>query len=267
MVYSVGTSFAGGWFYPMPLREENGFLPDLKAIPADVVRNARMMFLNYPNNPTGAVAPREFLARAVEFARENGILLCHDCAYSEVAFDGERPPSILSVEGAKEVAVEFHSLSKTYNMTGWRLGFAVGNRQVLAALGKVKSNVDSGVFTAIQRAGVAALKGPQDCVEEMRAIYQERRNRLVAGMNEMGWKVAPPKATFYVWAKVPDGKKSAEFAEMLLEKADVLAIPGSLYGREGEGYIRFSLTVKGPKGVDLIARGLENMERVIRGLI
>jgi LL-diaminopimelate aminotransferase len=267
MVYSVGASFAGGWFYPMPLRAENGFLPDLDAIPDEASRHARIMFLNYPNNPTGAVAPREFFEKAVDFARGRGILLCHDCAYSEVAFDGIRPDSILSVEGAKEVAVEFHSLSKTYNMTGWRLGFVVGNREVLAALRKVKSNVDSGVFMAIQRAGVAALTGPQKCVEQMRATYQERRDRLVAGMNAMGWKVAPPQATFYVWAKVPGEIKSAEFAQMLLEEGNVLTIPGALYGREGERYVRLSLTVKGPQGVDLIGRGLENMERVVRRVL
>lgn len=267
MVYSVGAGFAGGWFHPMALRAENGFLPDLEAIAGDVSSHAKIMFLNYPNNPTGAVASAEFLAKAIQFAHANGILLCHDCAYSEVAFDGERPPSILSIPGAKEVAVEFHSLSKTYNMTGWRLGFAVGNREALSALCKVKSNIDSGVFMAIQRAGVAALTGPQDCVEQMRATYQERRDELVEGMNRIGWKVTPPKATFYVWAKVPGSAKSGEFAQDLLERANVLVIPGSLYGREGEGYVRFSLTVKGPKGVDLIARGLESMESVVRELI
>ena len=266
MVYSVGAGFAGGWFHPLPLRAENNFLPDLDAIPEDVCRNARIMFLNYPNNPTGAVALTGFFEKAVRFAREKGILLCHDCAYSEVAFDGVRPPSILNVEGAKEVAVEFHSLSKTYNMTGWRLGFAVGNADALAALGKIKSNVDSGVFMAIQRAGVAALRGPQDCVEEMRATYQARRDKLVAGMKEMGWEVTAPQATFYVWARVPGGLNSDEFAEMLLEKANVLVIPGALYGREGEGYVRFSLTVKGPEGCDLVGRGVENMARVVRGL-
>lgn len=267
MVYSVGASFADGWFFPMPLRADNQFLPDLDAIPADVARNAKIMFINYPNNPTGAVASQEFFEKAVAFARERAILLCHDAAYSEVAFDGFRPQSILSVEGAKEVAVEFHSLSKTYNMTGWRLGFVVGNPHVLQALGKIKSNIDSGVFMAIQRAGVAALAGPQDCVDEMRATYQERRDRLVAGMKKMGWEATPPRATFYLWAGVPGGMKSAEFSELLLDKANVLTIPGSLYGQEGEGYVRFSLTVKGPKGVDLIAAGLENMERIVRPLI
>jgi len=266
MVYSVGATFADGFYHPMPLLAQDGYLPDFSAIPAEVVRNASILFLNYPNNPTAAVADTGFFAQAVEFARQHKLLLCHDCAYSEVAFDGLRPPSLLAVPGAKEVAIEFHSLSKTYNMTGWRVGFAVGNSTAIQALSKVKSNVDSGVFMSIQRAAIAALTGPQDCVEQMRRTYQSRRDQLLLGLKKAGWDIPVPRATFYVWAPVPAGYSSAEFSRRLLEQGEVMTIPGSLYGREGEGYVRMSLTVKGKEKSGLIERAIEGIARVLSSL-
>jgi LL-diaminopimelate aminotransferase len=266
MVYSTGTMFAGGSYYQMPLDAQRGYLPDLAAIPPDVARNARLLFLNYPNNPTGAVAPLGFFNEVVEFGHRNNVLVCHDCAYSEVAYDGLRVPSILQAEGAKEVCIEFHSLSKTYNMTGWRVGFAVGNKEAIAALSKVKTNVDSGVFMAVQRAAIAALTGPQDCVKQMQAAYQERRDRLVPGLNALGWQVPKPKATFYVWAPVLGGLASADFAARLLDQGNVLLIPGSLYGSHGEGFVRMSLTIKGPEKTDLIEQALTGIGQVLRGL-
>jgi LL-diaminopimelate aminotransferase len=242
-VYQAGTLFSGGVVHLMPLTRANGFLPDLAAIPREVLKRAKILWLNYPNNPTGAVAPREFLARAVEFAHQHGLILAHDAPYSEVAFDGYRPESVLNVPGAKEVAVEFHSLSKTYNMTGWRLGFAVGNAKLLAGLGRVKTNLDSGVFQAVQVAGVAALTGPQQCVANNCKIYQERRDVLVGALRELGFEVTPPKATFYVWVPVPKGFTAKSFSMELLLKAGVVMTPGSGFGAAGEGYIRAALTV------------------------
>lgn len=256
-VYQAGTVFAGGTMYRMPLREEAGFLPDLDAIPADVVRRGKILWLNYPNNPTGAVAPREFLERAVAFARRHRLILCHDAAYSEVAFDGFRPESILAIEGAKEVAVEYHSLSKTYNMTGWRIGFAVGSAEVLAGLGRVKTNLDSGVFQAIQVAGIAALTGPQDCVERNCRIYQERRDALVDGLASLGFRVGKPRASFYVWVAVPPGRTSQGFTADLLARAAIVTTPGDGFGPHGQGYVRCALTVD-------IGRIREAVERIRR---
>jgi LL-diaminopimelate aminotransferase len=243
-VYHAGTVFCGGISHCMPLRKANGFLPDFDAIPAEVRQRARVCWINYPNNPTAAVAPREFFARAVEFAHRHDLVLCHDAAYSEIAFDGYEPPSLLSVPGAREVAVELHSLSKTYNMTGWRVAFAVGNAEILAGLGQVKTNLDSGVFQAIQQAGIAALTGPQECVARMRAIYQERRDVLVDGLREMGWRLEVPKASFYVWVETPGGLTSAEVAKRLLSEAGVVVTPGNGFGPSGEGYVRAALTVE-----------------------
>ncbi len=257
-VYQAGTVFAGGEPYSIPLLERNDYLPDLSSIPNDVLRKARLLFLNYPNNPTAAVAPKEFLALAVDFARKHSLILCHDAAYSEIAFDGYNPSSIMEVEGAREVAVEFHSLSKTFNMTGWRIGFAVGNPEVLAGLGAVKTNLDSGVFQAIQYAGIAALKGPQDCIARMRLIYQKRRDTLVKGLQALGWKVKKPMASFYVWIPVPNGYNSTELVTTLLSKAGIVTTPGIGFGKHGEGYIRVSLTVD-------IERIQEAVER-IKGL-
>ncbi len=262
-VYRVNTNFAGGEPYFMPLLMENGYLPDLDAIPADVAARAKMMMLCYPNMPTAAVAERDFYQRVVEFARRHDILVCLDMAYSEIAFDGYRTQSLLQVEGAKEVAVEFHSLSKTYNMTGWRIGYAVGNPDALVALGKLKSNLDSGAFLAIQEAAVAALTGPQDCVAQMLAIYQRRRDLLVDGLRQLGWPAHKPKATFYVWVPTPTGYTSAQFAQLLLEDMQVLVTPGSAYGKQGEGFIRMALTVQAS---DPEARIREMLQRIKRKL-
>lgn len=254
-VYQAGAVFAEGVPYFMPLTRERSFLPDLDAIPSEVLKKARILFLNYPNNPTAAVAPRAFFAEAVAFARRHRMILCHDAAYSEVAYDGYLPESILAVEGAKDVAIEYHSLSKTYNMTGWRIGFAVGCRKVLSGLGRIKTNLDSGVFQAVQEAAIAALSGPQECVEAMRAIYRERRDALVDGLSALGFAVEKPKATFYVWIGVPRGHTSASLASALLAEAGIVMTPGTGFGQHGEGYIRAALTVD-------VSRIKEAVERI-----
>jgi LL-diaminopimelate aminotransferase len=241
--YKSGTIFAGGVPYIMPLLAKNNFLPDLDAIDYQVAKRAKIMFINYPNNPTAAIATEEFFKKVIDFANENNIIVCHDAAYSEISFDGYRPLSFLEINGAKDVGIEFHSLSKTYNMTGWRLGFACGNKDVIAALGKVKSNIDSGIFQAVQFAGIVALEGDQSHIDDINEIYQRRRNVLVDGLNKIGWKVAKPKATFYVWASVPPGYTSQELTKMLLEKANIVTTPGVGLGPNGEGYIRMALTV------------------------
>ena len=243
-VYQAGTIFAEGVPHFMPLTRERGFLPDLQAIPPEVLKRARILFLNYPNNPTAAVAPMAFFAEAVAFSRKHRLIFCHDAAYSEMAFDGYLPDSLLAVEGAKEVAIEFHSLSKTYNMTGWRIGFAVGCREILAGLGRIKTNLDSGVFQAVQEAGIAALSGPQDCVEAMRAVYRERRDALVDGLSALGFAVDRPRATFYVWIRVPERHTATSFASALLSEVGIVMTPGTGFGRHGEGYVRAALTVE-----------------------
>ena len=254
-VYQAGTIFAGGVPYFMPLTRERGFLPDLQAIPPEMLKTAKILFLNYPNNPTAAVASKDFFIEAVGFARRHRLILCHDAAYSEMAFDGYLPDSLLAVEGAKEVAIEFHSLSKTYNMTGWRIGFAVGCREVLSGLGRIKTNLDSGVFQAVQEAAIAALSGPQDCVEAMRAIYKKRRDALVDGLSALGFAVDRPKASFYVWIGVPKGQTSASFGSALLSELGIVMTPGTGFGRHGEGYIRAALTVD-------VSRVREAVERI-----
>jgi LL-diaminopimelate aminotransferase len=242
-VYAVGTLFAGGEPYYLPLSEENGFLPDLDAVPPDVARRAKLLWLNYPNNPTGAVADLDFFERAVAFARRYDLAVCHDGPYSEVAFDGYRPVSFLQAPGAREVGVEFHSLSKTYNMTGWRIGMAVGNAAMIDALMRVKSNLDSGVPQAIQRMAIAALEGPQGCIDAHNAVYQRRRDRLVEALRAMGLAVQPPRASLYVWARVPERYTSMGFAARLLDDVGVVVTPGVGYGAAGEGYVRLSLTI------------------------
>ena len=242
-VYQAGTILAGGIPYPLPLRQENRFLPDLTAIPRDVLRKAKVLFLNYPNNPTAAVADGTFFEEAVEFARRHHLILCHDAAYSEIAFDGYLPGSVLAVEGAREVAIEYHSLSKTYNMTGWRIGCAVGSSAILAGLGQVKTNLDSGIFQAVQHAAIAALSGPQECVAQMRKIYQERRDVLVEGLRGLGLDVESPRASFYVWWRVPRGYTSTEFTALLLSRAGIVTTPGVGFGTAGEGFVRAALTV------------------------
>jgi LL-diaminopimelate aminotransferase len=241
-VYAVGAMFAGGEVYPLPLEEERGFLPVLDAIPADVSRQAKVLWLNYPNNPTGAIATPEFFERVVDFARRNDLLVLHDLAYADVAFDGYRPPSFLETPGAKEVGIEFNSLSKSYNMTGWRVGMAVGNPELIDALTRVKSNLDSGIPQAIQRMAIAALSGPQDAIEEHNRIYQRRRDRIVEVLRGLGLGVEPPQASLYVWARLPEGETSIDFAGRLLDDTGVVVTPGIGYGRHGEGYIRLSVT-------------------------
>jgi len=242
-VYAMGTLLADGKPYFVPLKEENNFLPDFDAIPENIASRAKLLWLNYPNNPTGAVAELDFFERAVHFAKQHDLAICHDAPYTEIAFEGYKPPSFLQVPGAKEVGVEFHSLSKTYHMTGWRIGMVVGNAEMVNALFQIKSNLDSGIPWAIQYAAVIALSGPQEHIAEHNAILQRRRDKLVKAVNQIGLKARMPKATFYVWAKVPQGYTSADFTTKLLDEAGVAVTPGSGYGKEGEGYIRFSLTL------------------------
>ncbi len=256
-VYAIATLFAGGMAHPMPLLEANGYLPDLSEIPSDIARRARMMFINYPNNPTGAVAPLSFFEEVVRFAREYDLVVCHDAAYSEVAFGGYRPHSFLEVEGAKDVGIEFHSLSKTYNMTGWRIGWAAGSAPVIEALGRIKTNIDSGVFEAIQRAAIEALTGPEEPVDAMRALYEERMKAAVDGLSSLGWEIEAPKATFYLWAPTPAGTSSTEFAAALLEKAGVVVTPGVGYGERGEGYFRISVCLE----VERIREAFDRMKK------
>jgi LL-diaminopimelate aminotransferase len=253
-VYKIGTQFAGGKEHIMPLLDENDFLPDLEAIPRDALSKAKLMFINYPNNPTSATADLKFFEEVVQFAREHNIVVVHDNAYSEMVYDGYQSPSFLSVDGAMDIGIELYSMSKTYNMTGWRLGFAVGNKDLIAGFGKVKSNIDSGAFDAIQRAGITALTSSQQCVADMNDIYTERRDVLLKGLSEMDIDVKPPKATFYVWAPVPEGYDSMGFSKLLLEKAGIVATPGVGFGQYGEGYIRFALTQTVPRMNEAVDR-------------
>jgi len=253
-VYPVGTSFAGGTPYVMPLTKANHFLPDLESIPKDVARKAKLMFLNYPNNPTSVTAGKDFFKRVVEFANEHRIIVCHDAAYSEIYYDGRRPASFLEADGAKEVGVEFHSLSKTFNMTGWRVGFAVGHKQVLAGLGKVKSNLDSGVFQAVQEAGIVGLRDGDALAEGIRSVYQERRDALLPGLKRIGLEVEPLRAAFYVWITVPKGFTSTAFTAHLLEKAGIVTTPGNGFGEAGEGYIRMTLCTPKERLLEAVSR-------------
>ena len=241
--YKGGTILAGGVPYLMPLAAANSFLPDLRKIPLTARKKAKIIFVNYPNNPTGACARDDFYIELIEFATKNKIIIISDLAYSEMAYDGYKPRSLLEFPGAREVVIEFHSLSKTYNMTGWRIGWASGNAQLVAALAKVKSNIDSGIFSAIQLAGVAALQGPQDYLINMCALYQQRRDILVEGLKGLGWDVIKPQATFYVWIKIPPKAEAISFAARLLKEANIVATPGVGFGEHGRGYIRMALTV------------------------
>jgi LL-diaminopimelate aminotransferase len=254
-VYSVGTWFAGGECHWMPLLEENGWLPDLDAIPADVARKARVIWLNYPNNPTGAVAELDYFEKVVDFAKRNNVAVLYDASYTEVAYDGYRPMSFLQTPGAMDVAMEFHSLSKSYNMTGWRIGMAVGNAQMISKLMVVKSNLDSGVPNAIQHMAIEALDSPLGWIDERNAIYQRRRDRVLKVLRDIGLHVDPPRASLYIWARLPEGYTSAQFTEMLLEQRDIVVTPGTGYGKHGEGYIRLSLTIPD----DRMEKGLERL--------
>ena len=241
-VYGVGTMFAGAESHIMPLYERNGWLPELDAIPGPVADAAKLMWLNYPNNPTSAVATHEDLAAAVAYCREKDIALLHDAAYSEIGYEGYRATSCMQVDGAKDVSLEFHSLSKTYNMTGWRIGMAVGNAEMIRALFQIKANLDSGIPQAIQQMAIEALTGSQDCVDSNVEIYQRRRDRVIKALRTLGLTVDVPRASLYIWARVPEGFTSAELAARLLEETDIVVTPGSSYGQYGEGYIRLSLT-------------------------
>ncbi|MDR3275512.1 MAG: LL-diaminopimelate aminotransferase [Endomicrobium sp.] len=254
-VYNTGTIFTEGIPYFMPLLKKNSFLPDLDIIPADVLKKAKLLFINYPNNPTAAVATKEFYIRLIEFAKKNNIIVASDVAYSEIYYgENEKPLSFLEFSGAKEVGVEFHSLSKTYNMTGWRIGWVCGNKNIIAGIAKVKDNYDSGVFQAVQEAAITALTSSQQCVEDVRKIYKERRDILVEGLKNLGWEVDLPKASFYIWAKVPKGYTSSQIVSKLLDEASIVCTPGNGMGKSGEGYIRFALTVNVPRIKESVER-------------
>lgn len=253
-VYHIGTLFCGGETFYMPLKKGNNFLPDFDSIPSDILKRAKLIWLNYPNNPTAALAPEVFFEKVVELAKEHEIIVCHDAAYSEMTFDGYRAPSFLETPGAMDIGIEMHSLSKTYNMTGWRIGFAIGNPELVGALKKVKSNVDSGQFEAVQAAAATALSSDQSCVKEMQKIYTERRDTLVAGLRDIGLNAPFPKATFYVWCPVPEGYDSSGFSSLLLEEAGIVTTPGNGFGAPGEGYIRLALTVSKERMQEAVER-------------
>ena len=254
-VYQTGALFAEGRVHEMPLVQKNNFVPVLDDIPKKVVRAAKLMFINYPNNPTAAVVPAGFYKEVVDFARDHNIVVVSDNAYSEIAYDGYQAPSFLETKGAMEVGIEMHSLSKTYNMTGWRIGMAVGNADILSGLGRVKTNVDSGVFNAVQHAAITALSGPQDCVKKACDIYKERRDVLIAGLRSLGFDVPAPKATFYIWLPVND---CMAFSAKLLTEAGIVATPGVGFGSSGEGYVRFAIT----RPVGRIKEAIERMRRL-----
>lgn len=257
-VYSMSTILAGGEPHYLPLTEENNFLPDLASVPTRVAEKSKILWINYPNNPTAAVADLGFFEQAVAFAKRYDLVVCHDAPYTEVAFDGYRPVSFLQAEGAMEVGVEFHSFSKTYNMTGWRIGMAVGNATAINALMRMKSNLDSGINQAIQHMAIAAFNGPQDCVAKNNAIYQKRRDKVIETLNKIGLKANPPKASLYVWARIPQGYTSADYATKIIDEAGVVVTPGSGYGDAGEGYIRLSLTIPD----DRLEEGLARLEKL-----
>lgn len=255
-VYKNATIFAGGTPFAMPLLEENGYLPDFDKIPEDVAKKSKLMFLNYPNNPTGAVCDLEFLKKAVDFCKKYDILLCFDQAYCEMTYDGYIAPSVLQVEGGKDVAIEFYSHSKSYNMTGWRVGWVCGNKDAVKALGTIKNNIDSGTFKAIQDAAIAAFNADQSYIDNLNKMYQERRDAAEEGLRELGWNIKPSKATFYLWLPVPKGMTSEEFVTLMLEKANVVVPPGNGYGKYGEGYFRVALT----KDVETIKKCIQRMK-------
>lgn len=243
-VHFNGVIMAGGILYNIPLSPENDFLPDIDSIPKEVAKMAKLFFFSYPHNPTGAVCDVKFLEHLVRWARGKDLILGHDLAYSDIVFDGYKAPSLLQVKGARDFSIEFHTLSKSYNMPGWRVGFAVGNASVIKTLGKTKGYIDFGIFRAVQEAAIEALMGPQDHLDALVGTYRERRDCLVDGLNSIGWPMDKPKATFYVWARIPhkySALTSVEFAELLIDEAGVVAAPGTGFGEYGEGFIRFSL--------------------------
>jgi LL-diaminopimelate aminotransferase len=258
-VYTGGPLLAGAEAFLMPLVPELGFVPDLEAIPAEALDRARLLFVNYPNNPTGAVVPEGFFERVVELAREHEVLVVHDNAYSETTYDGYVAPSFLAAPGAKEVGVEVFSLSKGYNMTGWRCAAILGNADAVSAYWRLKTNVDSGLFEAVQVAGIAALQGAEPAIREMNAVYARRRDLVVAALREIGVEVSPPKGTIYVWAPVPEGHTSTSFCELVLEQAAVVISPGSMYGPSGEGFFRISLTTPDERLTEAVERMREHL--------
>lgn len=253
-VYNVATLMAGGEVCPVAMTREQGWVPDLSRIPEDVLRRARVLFLNYPNNPTGATADPAFFGRVVDLAKRWNILVVHDNTYSEIAYDGYRPPSFLEAPGAREIGIEFHSLSKTFCMTGWRMGFVVGNKDAVQALATLKTNIDSGQWVAIQDAAVAGLNGPEAPIRERVAIWQRRRDTVVRGLRAIGLDVPSPKATFYLWIPVPRGHTSVSFTTDLLEHTGVIVTPGNGYGAHGEGYVRISLTAPDARFEEAVRR-------------
>jgi LL-diaminopimelate aminotransferase len=258
-VYETGTILVHGTPVYMPLLAENAFFPDLSSLAPEAIEQARVMWLNYPCNPTAATVEIEAFERAVQFCRANDIVLAHDAAYTEITFDGHVAPSVLQVDGALECAVEFGSLSKTFNMTGWRIGWVAGASHAIEAMKRLKTNIDSGVFDAVQRAGIAALDGPQDYVQETVERYRMRRDMLCDGLKSIGLEVEPPKGSIYLWVPIPDGYTSASFTTHLLDQADIVVAPGNGYGPSGEGYVRFSLTLAD----DRLEEGVERLRRVV----
>ena len=255
-VYHNATIFAGGIPYEMPLLEENGYLPDFDRIPEDVAKKSKLMFLNYPNNPTSAVADLDFWKKAVDFCKKYDILLCSDMAYSEMTFDGYKAHSVLEVDGAKDIAIEFYSHSKSYNMTGWRVGFVAGNKEIIKALGTIKNNIDSGCFKAIQQAAIKGFEAPKKEIEALNKMYKERKDVMEQGLKKLGWNITPSKATFYIWIECPKGYTSEEFATVLLDRANIVVPPGNGYGKYGEGYVRIAIT----KPVEILNKALKRME-------
>ncbi len=253
-VYSVGTSLAGGTPYLLPLKPENNFLPDLTKIPEDTLKKAKILWINYPNNPTSAVADISFFNRVAEFGKKHNLLVCHDGPYSEVSYDNYQPVSFMQAEGAKETGIEFHSFSKTYNMTGWRIGMAVGNAKAIGALRTLKSNLDSGIPQAIQLMAIEALNGPQNAIGEHNAVYQRRRDLICETLTRIGLQVHIPKASLYIWAKVPEGYNSIDFTTDMLDQVGVAVTPGAGYGPSGEGYVRLSMTISDASLVKALSR-------------
>lgn len=255
-VYSIGNLFAGGETFYAPLLEKNEWLLDFEAIPKDIAKKAKLIWLCYPNNPTGAIAPASYFEDAVKFCKENDIILCHDACYSEIAYDGYKPVSLMEIDGAKDISIEFHSLSKSYNMTGWRVGMAVGNEELVKVLTIVKSNIDSGIPQAVQYGAMEALTSSQDCIQDNIDTYTRRRDRVINALQNIGLEIVPPKAGLYIWVRIPEGFTSAEFATALLDEKDLVVTPGSGYGEYGEGYIRFSLTLNDSD----LDRGIDRLE-------
>jgi len=261
-VHFNGVLLAGGVVHHLPINKENNFLPDLFSVPRKVLKRAKIIFLCYPNNPTAAIVEREFLEEAVSFARRHNLILANDFSYSEITFDGYRPPSLLQIKGSKEIGIEFHSFSKTYNMAGWRIGFVVGNKDLINSIARVKRYIDFGIFAAIQKAATLALKGPQDCVRQIRETYRRRRDILVEGLRSLGWEVESPKATMYVWAPLPprySAMSSLEFSKFLLERTGVVVSPGTGFGKGGEGYVRFALV----EGEQRISEAVRRIGKVL----